>query len=178
MAPPKFRVCGFTGMAAPISWAPGIFLFFRLENPHAHKIPRVRGGGRAFSGRGGGGSSNFVFVGVGIFPRKEVSELPSRNSVSPEKNSLSSVFETLMHTHSQIVYTDVHTPGYMHSTQGHARTPAHCAQEHEMHSSVKVKRGRQKGDGKKNVRKCLWQIGPLPLQPHFVRGPPPPGPSH
>ena len=26
-------------MAAPILWAPGIFGFFLLENPHAHKIP-------------------------------------------------------------------------------------------------------------------------------------------
>ena len=32
-------------MAAPILWAPGIFWFFLLENPHAHKIPPFRGGG-------------------------------------------------------------------------------------------------------------------------------------
>ena len=32
-------------MAAPISWAPGIFWFFLLENPHAHKIPPCRRGG-------------------------------------------------------------------------------------------------------------------------------------
>ena len=31
-------------MAATILWAPGIFWFFLLENPHAHKIPRFRGG--------------------------------------------------------------------------------------------------------------------------------------
>ena len=31
-------------MAAPILWAPGIFWFFLLENPHAHKIPPFRGG--------------------------------------------------------------------------------------------------------------------------------------
>ena len=30
-------------MAAPILWAPGIFWFFLLENPHAHKIPPFRG---------------------------------------------------------------------------------------------------------------------------------------
>ena len=30
-------------MAAPILWAPGIFCFFQLENPHAHEIPRFRG---------------------------------------------------------------------------------------------------------------------------------------
>ena len=34
--------------AAPILWAPGIFGFFLLEKPHAHKIP--------------------PFMGVGIFP--------------------------------------------------------------------------------------------------------------
>ena len=32
-------------MAAPILWAPGIFWFFLLANPHAHKIPPFRGGG-------------------------------------------------------------------------------------------------------------------------------------
>ena len=32
-------------MTAPILWAPGIFWFFLLENPHAHKIPPFRGGG-------------------------------------------------------------------------------------------------------------------------------------
>ena len=31
-------------MAAPILWAPGIFWFFLLENPKAHKIPPFRGG--------------------------------------------------------------------------------------------------------------------------------------
>ena len=31
-------------MAAPILWAPGIFWFFLLENPHAHKIPPFKGG--------------------------------------------------------------------------------------------------------------------------------------
>ena len=29
-------------MTALILWAPGIFWFFLLENPHAHKIPPVR----------------------------------------------------------------------------------------------------------------------------------------
>ena len=28
--------------AAAILWVPGIFWFFLLENPHAHKIPRLR----------------------------------------------------------------------------------------------------------------------------------------
>ena len=31
-------------MAAPIKRAPGIFWFFLLDNPHAHKIPPFRGG--------------------------------------------------------------------------------------------------------------------------------------
>ena len=35
-------------MAAPILWAPGIFWFFLLENPHAHKIPPLRGGSGFF----------------------------------------------------------------------------------------------------------------------------------
>ena len=30
-------------MAAPISWAPGIFWFFLMETPHAHKTHRFRG---------------------------------------------------------------------------------------------------------------------------------------
>ena len=52
-------------MAAPVLWAPGIFWFFLLENPHSHKIPPFGGGCLGFLGRGG--SANFVFVGVGIF---------------------------------------------------------------------------------------------------------------
>ena len=57
-------------MAAPILWAPGIFRFFLLENPHAHKISPFRGGRGVlgFVGRGGG-SANFISMGVGIFPR-------------------------------------------------------------------------------------------------------------
>ena len=35
-------------MVAPILWAPGIFWFFLLENPHAHKIPPFKGGGSGF----------------------------------------------------------------------------------------------------------------------------------
>ena len=50
-------------MAAPISWALGIFWLFLLENPHAHKIPRFRGRG----GFEGGGSANFIFMGAWIF---------------------------------------------------------------------------------------------------------------
>ena len=41
-------------MAAPILWAPGIFGFFLLENPHAHDFLLLGGGGgRGFFGRGG-----------------------------------------------------------------------------------------------------------------------------
>ena len=57
-------------MAAPILWAPGIFGFFLLENPHAHKIPPFRGGGFWDFLEGGGGSANFIFMGVGLFPSK------------------------------------------------------------------------------------------------------------
>ena len=66
--------------AAPVLWAPGIFWFFLLENPHAHKIPPFRGGGGSgfFQKGGGGGSANFIFMGVGIFFRNflDVSEKP------------------------------------------------------------------------------------------------------
>ena len=55
-------------MAAPILWAPGILWFFLLENPHAHKIPRFRGGELVFFLEGGGASANLMFMGVGIFP--------------------------------------------------------------------------------------------------------------
>ena len=56
-------------MAAPILWAPGILGIFLLENPHPHKIPPFRGRGFwAFLERGGG-SANFVLMGVGIFPK-------------------------------------------------------------------------------------------------------------
>ena len=40
-------------MAAPILWAPGIFWFFLLENPHAHKIPPFRRGCWGFLEGGG-----------------------------------------------------------------------------------------------------------------------------
>ena len=49
--------------AAPILWALGIYWFFLLENPHAHKIPRFRGG---FFERGGG-SADLFFVSNRIF---------------------------------------------------------------------------------------------------------------
>ena len=44
------------------------FWFFLLENPHAHKIPPLGGGGGVLVFlEGGGGSANFIFMGVGIF---------------------------------------------------------------------------------------------------------------
>ena len=55
-------------LAAPILLAPAFLLFFLLENPHAHKIPRFRGGGLLGFFGTGGGSANFIFMGVGIFP--------------------------------------------------------------------------------------------------------------
>ena len=54
-------------MTAPILWAPGIFVL-SAGNPHAHKIPRFRGGqGSWVFWTGGGGSADFIFMGVGIF---------------------------------------------------------------------------------------------------------------
>ena len=40
------------------------------KNPHAHKIPPLGGGGGVvvFLERGGEGSANYIFMGVGIFP--------------------------------------------------------------------------------------------------------------
>ena len=54
-------------MAAPILWAPGIFGLFLQENPSAHKIPLWGGGGFFLRG---GGSANYIFMGVGIFPMR------------------------------------------------------------------------------------------------------------
>ena len=49
---------------------PGIFWFFLLEKTHAHKVPRLRGGGSAgrLSFGRGGGNANLIFMGLGIFP--------------------------------------------------------------------------------------------------------------
>ena len=55
-------------MAARILWAPRIFSFFVLENPHAHKILPFGGGGFLGFFRRGGGSANFIFMGAWIFP--------------------------------------------------------------------------------------------------------------
>ena len=50
-------------LAAPILWAPGMFWFFLLENPHAHKIPPFRGGFWVFLEEGGGWKCQFYFYG-------------------------------------------------------------------------------------------------------------------
>ena len=54
-------------MAASILWAPGIFWFFLLENPHAHKIPPFRAGGVGVSWKGGGWKCQFCSYGRGDF---------------------------------------------------------------------------------------------------------------
>ena len=52
-------------MAAPILWAPGIcWLFLQEQNFHAHKTPRFWG---VFGFLLGGGSANFILMGMGIF---------------------------------------------------------------------------------------------------------------
>ena len=53
-------------MAAPIFWAPGIFWFFLLENPHAHKNPPFRGVCWGFL-EGGGWKCQFYFYERGDF---------------------------------------------------------------------------------------------------------------
>ena len=55
-------------MAAPILRAPGIFWFFLLKNPHAHKIPPFRGGFWVFLK--GGWKCQFYFYGRGDFSEK------------------------------------------------------------------------------------------------------------
>ena len=47
----------------------GLFWFSLLENPHAHKILFLWGGGVWGFLEGGGASANFILMGVGIFPR-------------------------------------------------------------------------------------------------------------
>ena len=68
-------------MAAPILWAPGIFWFFLLENPHAHNIPPL-GGVLGFL-RGG------VEVPILFYGRGDFSEIPIfRNDLPCFKNQL------------------------------------------------------------------------------------------
>ena len=47
---------------------------FCKENPHAHKNPPFRGGFWGFL-EGGGGSANFIFMGVGILSELRVRPL-------------------------------------------------------------------------------------------------------
>ena len=58
-------------MAAPIFWAPGIFGFFcwktSIMMPIKFLVSRLRGGIVGFFWKGGG-SANFIFMGVRIFP--------------------------------------------------------------------------------------------------------------
>ena len=54
-------------MAAPILWAPNILWFSLLENLHAHEFLVLGTGGVWCLFGGGGGSANFIFMGVGIF---------------------------------------------------------------------------------------------------------------
>ena len=54
-------------MAAPISWATGIFAFVLQENLHAHRCPRFGGGGGVILGGGGGEVNFFIFMGAGNF---------------------------------------------------------------------------------------------------------------
>ena len=63
-------------MAAPILWAPGLFWFFLLENPHAHKIPPFGGGGGGVGVllKGGGWKCQFYFYGRGDFSDKLTSQ--------------------------------------------------------------------------------------------------------
>ena len=53
-------------MAAPICGRLAFFGFLLLENPNAHKILLLGGGGRVFLEEEGG-SGNFIFMGAGIF---------------------------------------------------------------------------------------------------------------
>ena len=70
-------------MAAPILWTPGIFGFFLLENPHAHKIPPFRGGGVGVSWNGGW-KCQFYFYG-----RRDFSDVhPLNKAGGGRKNSI------------------------------------------------------------------------------------------
>ena len=61
-------------MAAPILWAPGIFGSFCRKTPMPIKFLFLGGGGGGVSGRfqKGGGKCQFIFMGVGIFPHKQI----------------------------------------------------------------------------------------------------------
>ena len=66
MSSKVFAVILGPDMAAPILWVPGIFGSFCRKTLHAHKVPRLRGGGGLGFG-GGGGSANFILWSRGLF---------------------------------------------------------------------------------------------------------------
>ena len=73
-------------MAAPILWTPGK----KKKRPfcrksHVHKIPRFRGAGGGTLGffLGGGGSSDFIFMGARIFLRKFVAQIKYLREAKP-----------------------------------------------------------------------------------------------
>ena len=66
-------------MAAPILWAPGIFGSFCWKTPMPIKFLLLGGGGFWVFLEGGGGSANFIFMGVGIFPK--ISEIWRRGGI-------------------------------------------------------------------------------------------------
>ena len=59
-------------MAAPSLCAPGIFWFFLLENPHAHKLLVLAEDWGFLEGGGGGRKCQFYFYGHGDFLKKVV----------------------------------------------------------------------------------------------------------
>ena len=73
----------FRKVAAPILWELGMFWFFLLENPHAHKIPRFRDW---LFLEGEGWKCQFYFYGWGF---SEISfwefNLPCRGDPPPKK---------------------------------------------------------------------------------------------
>ena len=76
-------------------WAPGIFWFFLLENPHAYKIPLFRGGVLGFF-KGGGGSANLIFMGAGIL-LNQTSNLSGHHSLFSVHVLFPQVFEAFIH---------------------------------------------------------------------------------
>ena len=72
-------------MATPVLWAPAIFWFFLLENPHAHKIPAGAGGEVVFW-KGGVEVSILFLWAQGFF----------RNLVRPDRFDTKLLFASLL----------------------------------------------------------------------------------